>query len=456
MSDAATEREPARRTFRQSLASIGVRKAGAMAVLGFAAGLPILLVFSTLSAWLAVEDVSKSAIGLFAYASLSYTFKFLWAPLVDRIALPGLDRLFGRRRAWLLIAQAGLIAAIAYTASLDPAGALGAVALGAVLIAFFSATQDIALDAWRIDVADDDDQALMAALYQWGYRVGMILAGAGALWIADASNFNIAYLVMAVAMIAGPVGVLFAPRPPDPIGAGGGAEAVEEALGRNRIGKAAAWLYRALVAPFIDFLTRYRWLAVFILALIGLYRLTDFVMGFMANPFYIEMGYSLTDIANVSKFYGVWVTLAGALIAGFAANRFGLYPVLLSGAILGAGSNLGFAWLSTLDTPGLGPLIGAITLENLSGGWAGTALIAYMSSLTNRAFSATQYALFSSFYALPGKLFGGLSGFMVDSWGFTQFYLITALIGVPAAACVIIAMRWSRARALAAHEPQLT
>ena len=211
MSDAATEREPARRTFRQSLASIGVRKAGAMAVLGFAAGLPILLVFSTLSAWLAVEDVSKSAIGLFAYASLSYTFKFVWAPLVDRIALPGLDRLFGRRRAWLLIAQAGLIAAIAYTASLDPAGALGAVALGAVLIAFFSATQDIALDAWRIDVADDDDQALMAALYQWGYRVGMILAGAGALWIADASSFNIAYLVMAVAMIAGPIGVLFAP-----------------------------------------------------------------------------------------------------------------------------------------------------------------------------------------------------------------------------------------------------
>ena len=455
MSEAAIQREGARRSFRQSLASIGARKAGAMAVLGFAAGLPILLVFSTLSAWLAVEDVSKSAIGLFAYASLSYTFKFLWAPLVDRIALPGLDRLFGRRRAWLLIAQAGLIAAIAYTASLDPAGALGAVALGAVLIAFFSATQDIALDAWRIDVADDDDQALMAALYQWGYRVGMILAGAGALWIADASNFNIAYLVMAVAMIAGPVGVLFAPRPPDPIGAGGGAEAVEEALGRNRIGKAAAWLYRALVAPFIDFVTRYRWLAVFILALVGLYRLTDFVMGFMANPFYIELGYSLTDIANVSKFYGVWMTLAGALIAGFAANRFGLYPVLLSGAILGAGSNLGFAWLSTLDTPGLGPLIGAITLENLSGGWAGTALIAYMSSLTNRAFSATQYALFSSFYALPGKLFGGLSGFMVESWGFTQFYLVTALIGVPAAACVLIAMRWSRARALAAHEPQL-
>jgi PAT family beta-lactamase induction signal transducer AmpG len=427
-----------------------------MAVLGFAAGLPILLVFSTLSAWLAVEEVSKSAIGLFAYASLSYTFKFLWAPLVDRIALPGLDRMFGRRRAWLLVAQAGLIGAIVYTAGLDPAGALGAVALGAVLIAFFSATQDIALDAWRIDVADDDDQALMAAIYQWGYRIGMILAGAGALWIADASSFNIAYLVMALAMFAGPIGVLFAPRPPDPVVAGGGAETIDQALSRNPVGKAAAWLYSAIVAPFIDFIARYKWLAVFILALIGLYRLTDFVMGFMANPFYIEMGYSLSDIANVSKFYGIWVTLAGALVAGFAANRFGLYPVLLSGAILGAASNLGFAWLSTLDAPGLGPLIGAITLQNLSGGWAGTALIAYMSSLTNRAFSATQYALFSSFYALPGKLFGGLSGFMVDSWGFTQFYLVTALIGVPAVACVVIAMRWSKARAVAAHAPQIS
>ena len=456
MSEAGAQSRGGRRSFRQSLASIGPQKAGAMAVLGFSAGLPILLVFSTLSAWLAVEEVSKSAIGFFAYASLSYTFKFLWAPLVDRIALPGLDGLFGRRRAWLLLAQAGLILAIAYTASLDPAEALGAVALGAVLIAFFSATQDIALDAWRIDVADDDDQALMAAIYQWGYRLGMILAGAGALWIADASSFNTAYFVMAVAMIAGPIGVFFAPRPPDPAVAGGGAETVEEALSRNPAGRAAAWLYSAIIAPFIDFLTRYRWLAVFILALIGLYRLTDFVMGFMANPFYIEMGYSLSDIANVSKFYGVWVTLAGALVAGFAANRFGLYPVLLSGAVLGAGSNLGFAWLSALDAPGLGPLIGAITLENLSGGWAGTALIAYMSSLTNRAFSATQYALFSSFYALPGKLFGGLSGVMVDQWGFTQFYLVTALIGIPAIACVIIAMRWTTARKMAAHEPQIS
>ncbi|MFW6300593.1 MAG: MFS transporter, partial [Oceanicaulis sp.] len=185
-------------------------------------------------------------------------------------------------------------------------------------------------------------------------------------------------------------------------------------------------------------------------------RLTDFVMGFMANPFYLELGYSLTDIANVSKFYGIWVTLVGAFVAGLAANRYGIYPVLLSGAIVGAASNLAFAWLATLNDPGIAELIGAITLENASGGWAGTALIAYMSSLTNRAFSATQYALFSSFYALPGKLFGGLSGAMVESLGFAGFYVVTALIGVPAIVFVIVAMRWRFARTMAKHEPQIS
>jgi PAT family beta-lactamase induction signal transducer AmpG len=167
------------------------------------------------------------------------------------------------------------------------------------------------------------------------------------------------------------------------------------------------------------------------------------------------MGYSLTDIANISKLYGIWIGLAGALVAGIAATRFGVYPVLLAGAIMGAGSNLAFAWLSTLTDPGLLELTIAISIENFSGGWAGTALIAYMSSLTNRAFSATQYALFSSFYALPGKVFGGFSGMMVDGFGFTTFFVVTALIGVPAVLFVLVAMRWGRARSMARHEPKL-
>ncbi|MEQ8404610.1 MAG: MFS transporter [Oceanicaulis sp.] len=445
-----------RRSFRQSLASLGARRAIAMLVLGFAAGLPILLVFSTLSAWLALEEVAMTAIGFFAWASLSYSLKFIWAPLVDRLQLPVLERMLGRRRSWLLVAQICLISAIAFMASLDPSETLLLTAAGAVMIAFFSATQDIALDAWRIDVADDQDQALMAAIYQWGYRLGLILAGAGALWIADATNFNTAYLVMALALLAGPLAVFGAPRPPDPQSDVAGIGAVRERAGKGAVGDAIAWLYGAIVAPFMDFIGRYRWLAVFILALIGLYRLTDFVMGFMANPFYLELGYSLTDIANVSKFYGIWVTLIGAFVAGLAANRYGIYPVLLSGAILGAASNLAFAWLATLNDPGIAELIGAITLENASGGWAGTALIAYMSSLTNRAFSATQYALFSSFYALPGKVFGGASGAMVESLGFAGFYVVTALIGVPAIIFVIIAMRWRTARVMAKHEPQIS
>lgn len=441
------------------LRELGPRRIGAMAILGFAAGLPILLVFSTLSAWLAVEEVSKTAIGLFAYAGLAYTFKFLWSPLVDQIPLPGLDRLFGRRRAWLLVAQAGVIGAILLAAQGDPKTSLVMMAVASVLIAFFSATQDIALDAWRIDVAPDDAQALMAAIYQWGYRIGMIAAGAGALWIADASDFSWAYRIMAVLMLLGPIGVLLAPRPPAPVPSGAGIQAVEavaERAGDGLFARGAVWFYRAAVAPFVDFVQRYAWIAIFVLALIGLYRLTDFVMGFMANPFYLDMGYSLSDIANISKFYGIWVTLGGAFVAGLAATRFGLYPVLLSGAILGALSNLAFAWLAIQTDPGLAALVGAITVENLSGGWAGTALIAYMSSLTNRAFSATQYALFSSFYALPGKLFGGASGALVESFGFPAFYLLTALIGVPAIIMVWITMRWQRVRRLAAAAPQLS
>jgi PAT family beta-lactamase induction signal transducer AmpG len=261
---------------------------------------------------------------------------------------------------------------------------------------------------------------------------------------------------MAALMLIGPLGVFLAPRPADPDASAGGIDAVRNVVGEHPVARFGVWLYGAVLAPFVDFIMRYKYLAVFILALIGLYRLTDFVMGFMANPFYIEMGYSLTDIANISKFYGIWVTLAGALIAGLAANRFGLYPILLIGAVMGAGSNLAFAWLSTLNEPGLSALIAAITVENLSGGWAGTALIAYMSSLTNRAFSATQYALFSSFYALPGKLFGGVSGFMVEASGFTGFYLTTALIGVPAIMCVVIAMSWGKAKKMAAHKPVIS
>lgn len=480
MTDAATDAAPAtaqpRLTLWQALSSLGWRRACVMLLLGFAAGLPILLVFSTLSAWLRIEGVSRTEIGFFAWAGMAYTFKFVWAPLVDRISLPVLDRLLGRRRSWILFAQAIVIGAILLASTATPADGLVVIAVATVLIGFGSATQDIALDAWRIDIAEDRLQALLVAIYQWGYRFGMIAAGAGALVMADYGGFPFAYGVLAGLMAIGVAGVFLAPEPPRPKALGGGTELIEDAVKGNPLGEAAAWLYSAVVAPFVDFIVRYRWIALLILTLIGAYRLNDFILGFMAYPFYVDMGYTLSEIGAVSKVYGVFAMLAGAMLAGVAATRYGVYPVLMVGAIISAVSAFAFTWLATiqptdavttLDGVALTPwplekdpsilyLTLAITAENVAGGWAGTALIAYMSSLTNRAFSATQYALFSSFYALPGKLFGGFSGLMVDGLGYASFFTTTAAIGAPAIVLVWIVMHWRAARDVASAPPQIS
>ena len=465
-----------RRSLLGSVIALGWRRSAVMLLLGFAAGLPILLVFSTLSAWLRLEGVSRTEIGFFAWAGMAYTFKFMWSPLVDRLPLPLLDRLLGRRRSWILLAQIIVIGAILLASSATPSTGLFVIALATVMIAFGSATQDIALDAWRIDVAEDEYQALLVAIYQWGYRFGMIAAGAGALVMADFGGFSFAYTVLAGLMLIGVAGVFLAPEPARPQALGGGSEAIEGAVKGNPVGEAAAWLYSAVVAPFVDFIVRYRWIALLILTLIGAYRLNDFVLGFMAYPFYVDMGYTLSEIGAVSKVYGVFAMLGGAMLAGIAATRWGVYPVLMVGAIISAVSALAFTWLALVQPTGEITLVNgaaltpwpqekdpsilfltlAITAENVAGGWAGTALIAYMSSLTNRAFSATQYALFSSFYALPGKLFGGFSGIMVDSLGYANFFTTTALIGAPAVLLVWIVMRWRAAREVAAHKPQIS
>ena len=465
-----------RRSLLGSVMALGWRRSAVMLLLGFAAGLPILLVFSTLSAWLRLEGVSRTEIGFFAWAGMAYTFKFMWSPLVDRLPLPLLDRLLGRRRSWILLAQIIVIGAILLASSATPSTGLFVIALATVMIAFGSATQDIALDAWRIDVAEDEYQALLVAIYQWGYRFGMIAAGAGALVMADFGGFSFAYTVLAGLMLIGVAGVFLAPEPARPQALGGGSEAIEGAVKGNPVGEAAAWLYSAVVAPFVDFIVRYRWIALLILTLIGAYRLNDFVLGFMAYPFYVDMGYTLSEIGAVSKVYGVFAMLGGAMLAGIAATRWGVYPVLMVGAIISAVSALAFTWLALVQPTGEITLVNgaaltpwpqekdpsilfltlAITAENVAGGWAGTALIAYMSSLTNRAFSATQYALFSSFYALPGKLFGGFSGIMVDSLGYANFFTTTALIGAPAVLLVWIVMRWRAAREVAAHKPQIS
>lgn len=411
-----------------------------MLVLGFSAGLPLLLVFGTLSFWLREAGIDRTTIGYLSWVGLAYGFKWVWAPLVDRLPIPLLTRLLGRRRSWLLLSQSVIMAALVGMALTDPKVALLPVVWCALAVAFGSATQDIALDAFRIESADVQRQAALAAAYQTGYRMAMIWAGAGVLWIAARAEvtgadgviayqhgaWQIAYFAMAASMLLGVVTVLFSPEPAPR----------ELPPARN----AAEWLKSALVEPFADFLRRYGKQAALILMLIAVYRISDVVMGIMANPFYVDMGYTKDEVAAVTKIYGVIMTLVGAFVGGALAMRFGVMRVLMLGAVLSAGSNLLFAWLGTLGHD-VHALIFVISADNLSSGIASAAFIAYLSSLTNVNYSATQYALFSSMMLLLPKFLAGYSGTYVDAFGYSSFFTGTALLGVPVLLLVWLASR---------------
>ena len=390
-----------------------------MLALGYAAGLPILLVFGTLSAWLRESGVPVTTIGLFSWLALAYSFKFVWSPVVDAVDLPVLSRLFGRRRAWMLLAQAVVVVGLLGVGLSDPGQAIAAIAVFAFLIAFGSATQDVVIDGWRIDAAPTSRQGLMAAAYQLGYRLALICAGAGALYIAEFVSWRAAYFSMAGLMVVGVLATLLAP-------------AVDRAPVESAGGARKGFNFAdAIVAPLADLYSRKGAVGLaLILALVALYRLPDFVAGVMANPLYIDLGFSKVDIANVSKLYGVWIGMIGAFAGGLLMPRLGLRATLLIGAAAGAGSNLMFSWLA-LAGKDLQLLVLAISVDNFAGSFAGTALIAYMSGLTGPGFAATQYALLSSLYALPGKLVGGLSGFMVQAYGYPTFFALTASVGVP-------------------------
>ena len=408
-----------------------------MLFLGFSAGLPLLLVLGTLSFWLREAGIDRTTIGYLSWVGLAYAFKWAWAPLVDRLPIPFLSRSLGRRRAWLLLAQALIVAGILGMALSDPKQSLEAVVWCALLVAFGSATQDIALDAFRIESADMQRQGALAASYQTGYRLAMIWAGAGVLWIAARAEvagaagyqqaaWQTAYLVMAASMAVGVLTVLLSPEP------------VRRAMPPAR--NAAAWLREVLVEPFADFLRRYGWQAGLILALIAVYRISDVVMGIMANPFYVDMGYTKDEVAAVTKIYGVVMTLAGAFLGGALAVRFGVMRVLMLGAVLSAASNLLFAWLAARGHD-VQSLIFVISADNLSSGIASAAFIAYLSSLTNINYSATQYALFSSMMLLLPKFLAGYSGTYVDAFGYSSFFMVTALLGAPVLLLVWLASR---------------
>jgi MFS transporter, PAT family, beta-lactamase induction signal transducer AmpG len=406
-----------------------------MLALGFGAGLPILLVLGTLSFWLREAGIDRKTIGFLSWIGLAYGFKWVWAPLVDRLPLPFLTKAVGQRRSWMLLAQAGVVAGLLGMAATDPKVNLDFMVYCAIFVAFCSATQDIALDALRIESADETLQAALSAAYQTGYRIAMIWAGAGVLWVAAWSQgeatgyvsqaWAVAYGVMAATMVIGIAAVLISPEPPAPV-----RSSEKQTL--------QAWLYGALVAPFMEFLNRFGWHAAAILALIATYRISDVVMGIMANPFYVDMGFSKADVANVTKVFGVVMTLVGAAVGGVMALRWGVMRVMMVGAVLSALTNCLFAWLATIGNH-YWALVGVISADNLASGIASAAFIAYMSGLTSRGYSATQYALFSSLMLLLPKFVAGFSGVFVDAYGYATFFYATALLGVPVLGLVWLA-----------------
>lgn len=414
--------------------------------LGFASGLPLLLVFGTLSFWLREAGIERATIGFVSWVALAYGFKWVWAPLVDRLPLPGLSARLGRRRAWLLLSQLVVIAGLLGMALTDPAVHLERLVVLAVLVAFASATQDIVIDAFRIESGDARLQAAMASTYMIGYRLAMISASAGVLWLAawaatgdtgyEFAAWRLAYACMALTMLVGVITTLSVAEPAGVVPAPPAAPP-----GTPRSVRLLRWLNDAVLQPFADFLRRYRWQAVLLLALIASYRLSDIVLGVISNVFYVDMGFSKTDVANVTKVFGVIMTLLGSVLGGVLVSRLGVMRILFVGGLLAAVTNLAFALLA-VSGPRLDLLIGAIAMDNLSAGLATAAFIAYLSALTNITYSATQYALFSSLMLLLPKFVGGFSGVMVDGLDYPLFFLLTTLMGLPVLALVWLAWRF--------------
>ena len=453
------KKQGAGRSWLEALAVYRQPRVIAMLFLGFSAGLPLLLVFGTLSAWLRESGIDRSTIGHVSWVATLYGLKFAWAPLVDRFPVPLLSRTLGQRRGWMLLAQAGVVAGLLLMATNDPNQALGLLVAAALLVTFSSATQDIAIDAWRIESVEADLQGAMAATYQMGYRIGMIMAGAGALYFAEYLSWSQSYSIMALCMGVGVITVLLVPEPPHKLDRDTWRQ--EERVIRffensahlsDRWREVGAWFIGAVVCPFTEFFARNGKLALLILAFIGVFRLSDITMGVMANPFYIDMGYTKDEIASVTKVFGLIMTMVGAALGGVLVVRFGIMRMLLAAAAMVAGTNLIFAWLAT-QSADIALLALVVSADNLSGGLAGSVFIAYLSSLTNRAYTATQYALFSSLMLLPAKFLGGFSGDIVDATDYVYFFTYAAMLGLPAIALVLALMR---VKALAAPGSEAT
>ncbi|MFZ0498586.1 MAG: MFS transporter [Steroidobacteraceae bacterium] len=439
----------------QALAVYRERRMLAMLFLGFSSGLPFYPVFQTLTAWLRQGHIALPVIGMLAYATIPYSLKFLWAPVVDRGRLPLLDRLFGRRRSWMLLAQAGIAFGLVQLAASDPATGMLRIVIWDLFITFFAATQDIAMDAWRIESAPPERQGAMAAAYQIGFRIALIAGGAGALGAAQAFGWHISYLCIASLTAVGIVTTLLV-KEPEP--AASRQEVEREArvvawLERRAhwpqsLQAAGAWFIGAVICPFVDFFARYgARLGFGTLVLVGTYRLTEYAMGSQINPFYIDHGYSLGQIAWIVKLIGMSVSVPGVFVAGLLVARLGLLRSLVIGSLLVMLSNTGFALLATTQTPTLLGLALANVLDNLATAVQGTANIAFLSSLTSPKYTATQYALFTSLFALTGKLLEGICGFVSRATGWPLFFVYTASLSIPG----LLLLLWLHRRAMTGH-----
>lgn len=411
------------------------RRIIAILFLGFSSGLPLLLVYGTLSYWLKIEGVSLAAIGLFSLARLPYTFKFLWAPLVDHIRLPVLHRVIGHRRSWALVSQLCLIVSIIGLGASNPSVTPEMTALMAVFVAFFSATQDILIDAYRIELLKDDEQGAGAAMYVNGYRLGMLVAGAVAIGLSDWIAMPMVYTMMAGLIVIGMITILLNKEPENLAAANQLQERDAHAKQLVQEGK-PMWMAStianfniAVVLPFKDFMTRSGW--IWVLVFIILYKMGEAMLGAMANPFYQDMGFSGTEIGSITKVFGMAATVIGGLIGGIVTYRYGILHSLLYCGIVQMLSTLLFSIQAEVGY-NIPMLMVAISGENITAGMATTAFVAYLSSQCNSAYTATQYALLSSFMAVPRDLFASLSGLLAEVVGWTWFFAACSAIALPA------------------------
>ncbi len=417
--------------WRRSLAVYADRRVILILPLGFASGLPLLLTFSTLSAWLASAGVRRAAIGAFALVGTPYALKFLWSPLIDRLPPPIPA---GRRRGWGITIQIALIAAILALGSRDPKSHLGAMAALALLVAFLSASQDIVIDAYRVELLAPEQQGPGAGMIQTGYRIGMLAAGAGALVIAARAGWFVAYGAMAILLGSGLLVFIFGPEPE------ASSEIVFEA--RSKGWRAVReWIATAVTGPFIDFMQRPLW-PVILLFVLG-YKLGEAMAGIMAMPLYLSLGFSLDEIAAVSKLFGFFATILGALIGGAVTARLGIFRALLLCGVMQSAGNL-FYVLQAIGGHRLDYLALCVVAENLTGAMAGAALVAYLSELCSPAFTATQYALLSSLSAVGRTMVASSGGILAEQLGWVRFFELTTIVTLPALVLLIWLARSAR------------